>query len=581
MKDFVRSRRIGIIIALLCSYVVFAAVFTLMGGFEKVNISDGSYNLWSNHVEAPTFSHMSGFYAEPFFLEINVPEETKVYYTLDCTDPDEDSMEYTGPIYLENATQHENVFSMRTDISVGFYTDLIEKRHAYDGNPEYKVPDFPVEKCNVVRARAIAEDGSQSETITQSYFVGLKPSDFGQVNIITVTTAPENLFSKYKGIYVTGDVFERYLQEENLGRDWRYWDWRFWPANYRQKGKNWQRSASFSFFDAEGQLICELQSGAIRTQGAMSRGPVPRGLNLFANDLDNDGHVFDADFFGTGYKPYAMTLASGGNRIWTKMNDVFMTDRCSQLHFATMNYRPYVLFLDGEYWGFYWLAEKYDATFFHYYYGVDEDNVLIVKNDQVDVGNTAYLALYARMRDEIISLDMSDNSAYQHACELVDIDSFIDYYATMAYIARREDWPMSNYALWRTIEIRDDEFSDGKWRWLLFDCNSPAMYVEKVEENSIEYILNHDPLFQSFWENAGFRHSFQSRLMEIRQDCFDEQSVIEYIEHYDADMRGILEKSWTRFHGRNSNKMTIYESEMHEYKLFFSRRFAVVNSWMN
>ena len=37
------------------------------------------------------------------------------------------------------------------------------------------------------------------------------------------------------------------------------------------------------------------------------------------------------------------------------------------------------VFLNGEYWGIYWLNEKYDARYLDYYYGVSKDNVIIIK----------------------------------------------------------------------------------------------------------------------------------------------------------------------------------------------------------
>lgn len=65
------------------------------------------------------FSAEPGFYEEPFELEITVKSGT-VYYTLDGTVPDKTSMKYEGPILITDASDHENVYSMRTDVSTGF-----------------------------------------------------------------------------------------------------------------------------------------------------------------------------------------------------------------------------------------------------------------------------------------------------------------------------------------------------------------------------------------------------------------------------------------------------------------------------
>jgi hypothetical protein len=325
--------------------------------------------------------------------------------------------------------------------------------------------------------------------------------------------------------------------------------------------------------------LVSTQQGAIRIHGGVSRGTVPRSLNLYAKDSDGKNKVFEVPLFDSEYLPSAITLASGGNRLWTKFNDYMMSDRCSQLNYSTMKYKPYVLFLDGEYWGFYWLAEKYDETYLSYYYGVDKNNVLLIKNGEVECGEKKYKDLYLEMKNSIIDSNMSNTSDYEYACKLVDIDSFIDYYATMAYIARQEDWPSNNIALWRTLEIEDDFYSDGKWRWMLFDCNSTSMKADIVKDNSLNYIIEKDELFAAFWQNSKFRDKFKNRILEIADECFDSQEMVWYIESYDESMRSILTKSWTRFHGIINNKLEIYQSEMVGYKTFFEERKDVVESW--
>lgn len=574
MKDFIHAERGHTIAGMFAFFLIFLLIFTYAGGFRGIDVINKDYIPPEDQIENITFSHESGFYDEPFYLDIGVPEGVKVYYTLDCTDPDTNSTEYTGPIYLENATQHENVYSMRTDVSAGFYSDLIELAQTNDPDPHYTAPDFPVEKCNILRLRVITDDGRKSKIITKSYFVGMTPSDFGDVNFVTVITDPDNLFSSDKGIYVTGDTFIKYIQSGNIKENWR-----FWEANYRQKGKDWQREASISFFDRNGDLICDQQNGAIRIQGGVSRGTVPRSLNLFAGNSEKREKQFHADFFGTGYEPQKITLASGGNRLWAKMNDVFIADRCSSLSYSTMHYQPYILFLDGEYWGFYWLAEKYDAAYLNHYYDVSKDNVVIIKDGNVEVGDESCRTLYENLLDEITSLDMTDNANFQRACELVDIDSFTDYYATMVYISRQGDWPVANFALWRSIEVREDAYSDGKWRWLMFDCNSKCMSIGALETDSIHYTMGSDKLFKAFWQNRDFQERFLTRMKEIGEAYFDPLQVAEYVDRYDREMRSILEKSWTRFHGSSNAKSSDYNMELDDIRTFFSQRRAIVDAW--
>lgn len=89
------------------------------------------------------FSAESGFYDEGFYLEIEADEGEKIYYTLDCSDPDENSILYEGPIWIDDASNNENVYSMITDVSVDFNEELLNQaeEHQIINRLGFKIPD--------------------------------------------------------------------------------------------------------------------------------------------------------------------------------------------------------------------------------------------------------------------------------------------------------------------------------------------------------------------------------------------------------------------------------------------------------
>jgi len=203
------------------------------------------------------------------------------------------------------------------------------------------------------------------------------------------------------------------------------------------------------------------------------------------------------------------------------------------------------------------------------------------QNPDVECGNEDLLPMYYDMIESITSLDLSTNDDWKEACSIIDINSFIDYYATMVYISRSGDWPQGNYALWRTISSAEGMYSDCRWRWLMYDCNSLAMEESVLFYDSIGYLTEQDELFSAFWESPPFREQFQERLTTIAENCFNPDEMSQFIDAYDLSMRDILEKSWTRFHGKSNDKMDIYEAEMASFSAFFSGRKQVVESWFS
>lgn len=557
MRDFVKERkRLALLLALLILGSLSLGL-AVSGGLYGINLKNQPPEEGRSMVPMPVFEKPSGFYEEPFGLEIDVPLGTKVYYTLDCTEPDESSLRYRAPIPMEDATPRENRFSMNTDVSTAFY----------GGNaPGYMAPDFPVDKCTVVRARAYSPFGQVSAVATAVYFVGMDAGRYDNCNIISLVTEPDDLFDPAIGIYVAG---ERFAESDRSAQP----DWRWWEANYRQKGRDWERPVHITLFSPEGQQLLS-QNGGIRVQGGVSRASLPKSLNLYAR-RDYDGHPrLEYDFFGTGYRPDAVTLSSGGNQTITQFNDVMMSRRVSGLDVVTMKYRPYVLFLDGEYWGFYWLASKYDEEYLACCYGVEADNTVIVKSGDIEYDYVREDMMYA------LNADHADEAEQLANLDRVTVlSSLTDYYAAMVYIARQEDWPVGNTALWRTKTVREDEYSDRRWRYILFDCNSRSMTGEDIDHDTLKYVCEEDEIFAALWENSLFREQFQKRLLEIAEECFGYVDMNVTVEGYRTAMEPVLEKSWSRFYGRNNRKKEEFHRLMDGYGAFFAQRRAVVEGW--
>lgn len=481
------------------------------------------------------FSRTSGFYEDEFYLSIYAPSD-EIYYTLDGSEPTKDSLKYTAPILIGDASKNKNTYSMREDFSTGFLLD----------EPKYEVPDYLIDKCTVVKVAYFDENDIRSDVDEQVYFVDFEEkTGYENINIISITSDPKNLFSDEEGIYVLGDTYKKFLKdgsEEEKARDWC-----FWAANYRNHGRYWEREANITVFNTSRENVLTQKVG-IRTQGGASRGYYPKSLNIYARDEYGDNRL-RYDFWETGYYPKRMTLSSGGNDNRGKMLDPLISGLTKGNDFATMNYEPYILFLNGEYWGFYYLTEKYDEQYLEHYYDVERDNVIIVKNGDIEVGTNEDAVLYAEMSAFVENADMTVEENYQYACELLDMQSLIEYFAAEIYIARERDWPSSNYALWRVRETGKNEYEDGKWRWLLFDVNTSAFNGNLIEHDTIAYARERNDMFGNLWNNEKFREEFKKTILNMSETIFEEELVLGKVAEYEAFMFEPVQKHHQRFFG--------------------------------
>lgn len=517
---------------------------------------------------AVRFSDEAGVLVKKRTISLSAPDGCRIHYTTDGSVPTQASPLYQGPIKL----------SRKGNRWVDPETSALMAARS-DGKTLYPVRiSSRLPGANVIRAVAVAPDGTSGDVVTKTYFVGtdLKKA-FRDVMVISMVTDPDNLLDYEKGILASGKLFDEWASIPAAASVKENKEWWKVDANYMQKGKAWERLASLELFDASDTLTVRQDCG-IRLKGSVSRMYPQKSWNIsfkgeYGGSLDYPlfPDAVDANTGKVITRYQSFSLRNGGNETeYLKFKDSWIQSRVQDRDFSTQKSRIAVLFLNGEYWGHYNLIEKYDAKYVENHYGVADP--LIIKEDQLDEGKESDFHLYEELvsfRDKDLSLD-SDWEAFK---QVMDVRSMADYFATEIYIANFDWRETKNTQLWRsTAVLPSNPYSDGRWRYMLFDTEfSSGLYgFEDTRPGSDTFAkaMKEHPLFAAAMGNPEFREMFKAAITEIARNNFEPRDVEEDLQAWAKRWKRYMPDYYARFGDTSWG----WRPNLRATTLFFQRR---------
>ena len=553
-------------------------------------------------------SQSSGVYDKAFELTLAAEEKGEIYYTLDGSDPasSNTAVLYETPISIQDRSGEANVMSAVAPVQM---SGNFNYAHSSGYKFECKIDapeDSAVDKCTTVRAVLKREDGTYGQESAATYFIGAPKEHIqglaescaaaGQdLAVISISMDYNDLFDSEKGIYVKGDVFQAAL-DEYLSSGERVRDGetaRSLDANYKQRGRDWEREANITMleFSSEGAVEVLNQTCGIRIQGNYSRSDLQKGFRLYARGDYGDNH-FRYAVFGEDYLNDAgqvmdkfknLVLRAGGNCAFTsKFNDAFWQSLAEDTAVETKESRPCVVYLNGEYWGLYVLEEDYSDDYFEDLHGVNKDDVVVYKGDaetyeigySLDEGEIPEgegVDYYFRELLDFFDThsDLKAQEDYDAFVKLVDPDSVMDYFAVQCWINNKWDWPGKNWSMWKTTTVKhDNAYGDGRWRFMFYDMEfggvsggSDARTNTIREDNyKPKGLLDMDTdnpavlCFAYLMTNDGFREEFCEKLLGLSEGLFEKETALKKLEEFEKIYGPLYEQFFKRYPGTGSRE---------------------------
>lgn len=266
---------------------------------------------------------------------------------------------------------------------------------------------------------------------------------------------------------------------------------------------------------------------------------VPFGFRLHGNDSrKGDKQNFQLRFrseYGAGKLNYPLfpdreitefnsLLLKGGSEDWfsTVMRDELATGLANgTTNLYTQATKPVVLYLGGEYWGVYYLRERFSDDYVASHLNVDPESVdlLYSNNGLVQTGSNAD---YKDLKKYVKDNDMTLQEHYDYLCSQIDVLSLMDWYICRSYMGDKD---MANIRRFRSEE------GDGKWRWMFFDLDWSFWHTtDKPFSSLIKRSAGDQTLMLAVLKNPLGRDAFLKRYAYLMETVLNEDYIIESID---------------------------------------------------
>ena len=526
-------------------------------------------------LEPPTFSHSSGYFANPFNLSLNsTASGSQIVYSTDGSDPTLSniipktfnyvntypafpgdptgptqsmsyrSFIYSSPILVENVDNNPNLYS---NISTTFlYPDYLP-----GANPK-------LDKCKIVKFRAEKPGYIPSDILAKSYFINTRNTT---LPVVSVTLSPEKYWDLSEGMAVAGNdfLYWRSGSPNESGYNGSY--------NYSRRDG---AIGNFSVFSKNKSLLAE-QQAEVKIHGGVSRVNPLKSMRFSVTGPDFQGDVFDVGKIETFQ---GFLLRNAGNEFTRSyLLDGAAHTIIRDLNFEKMRFNPSSVFLNGEYWGVMNMRNRVNDDYLSIKYNLPKINIEIGENDVVENTSGDYENLTAFVK----TANFNDSQNFDYLKSKIDLESFIDYTITQSYFGNYDAFN-NNYAYWRHkgTPTCSNCPQDGRWRWIMFDLDlsfdgSISPYQELNGGRATSYY------YRFLKNNTEFKTKFINRYCDLMNSHFQYSNISNVIDSLKNIMSPEMPFHIARW--KSPNSMNDWTGYVENLKAFAQTRNSTVISY--
>ena len=359
---------------------------------------------------------------------------------------------------------------------------------------------FKVSKTTVIRAASVSEDKLTGTPLTLSFIL----NEGHSLPVMSLVAEPSQLF--HNGIYTACNP-EREVP------------------------------CSVSLFEENGSFTAEC---GLKMYGHTALYLPKKSMKLKFRSRFGD-EALQYDVFGNGVESRSdLVVRAGQDYPYAIVRDELLTRLCNEFtdNVLAQSSKYCILYINGDYWGIYCLKEAFTGEFYAQTEGVSPESVTQIQAP-APVGSEFYDVF-----NYVWKHDMSVDENYREFCDMVDIDSVIDWCIIEGYSANAD--VQQNLRYFRSTE------NGNRWQLAFYDLDWAFYYDNNL--NMVFYGIGEDGSFlqhciytSALLSNADFRDRFCTRLAEALAGTLSEEHVLATLDSLAAEIDPEVERERERW----------------------------------